>query len=463
MGNATQTDRKILPMTGVWWASFDWARSPFYYVVVLYVFSAYFAETVIGDGPRGQAIFSTTVTIAGLVMALVAPFLGGFMDRGGAKKPVLLGIIFVLAGASASLSFVVPGAGYSVPLGMFLLALAGCSYSISELFHNALLPAAGTSRQISVISGLGFSMGSLGAVILLLMIILLMRSPPFGLQETDISRLSGLFSAIWMLVFIVPFYLGMPDFYIPGASWRKAKFLPDNWAPVKTVKGLFRDHPNIMRFLLARMVFMDGLSALFAISAVYVAGTLDWRQSETAAMGIVATCSAVIGGLSAGVIDRLFGPRNAILVELFSITAIFIFQIGIQKDSILFGLIQLSTDEAARELFSRPSDLIYIATMIPMTIFIIAAYSSCRALLVQLSPPDKIGHFFGIYAMTSTVTVWLGPAIVAIATLVTNNQRIGFGSLAILFVLGSFIMVGVKSGRHSDEDEADVTIHPVSS
>ncbi len=449
MTQSLNSDTRVLPMTGLWWASFDWARSPFYYVVVLYVFSAYFSETVIGDSARGQAIFSSTVTIAGLAMALIAPFLGGFMDRGGAKKPVLLGLIILLAVTSAGLGFVVPGASYSIPLGMVLLGLAGCAYSITELFHNALLPAAGNVRQISVISGLGFSLGSLGAVVLLLAIIALMRSPPFGLAETDIARLSGLFSAVWMLVFIVPFYLGMPDFHHPGANWRTARFFPTTWEPIKATKALFKEYPNIMRFLVARMVFMDGLNALFAISAVYVAGTLDWRQSETAMMGIIATCSVVVGGLSAGAIDRLFGARNAILFELFSITALFFFQIGIQKDSILFGLIPLSTEAADRDAFTHSADLIYIVTIVPISALIIAAYSSCRSLLVQLSPPDKIGHFFGIYAMTSTVTVWLGPGLVAAATFLTHNQRIGFGSLAILFVAGSILMIGVKSAAAS--------------
>ena len=85
MATSSRTDKRVLPMTGIWWASFDWARSPFYYVVVLYVFSAYFSEAVIEDSARGQAIFSSTVTVAGLAMALIAPFLGGFMDRTGLR------------------------------------------------------------------------------------------------------------------------------------------------------------------------------------------------------------------------------------------------------------------------------------------------------------------------------------------------------------------------------------------
>lgn len=449
MTNPATESRRGLPLSGIWWASFDWARSPFYYVVIIYVFTTYFAETVIGDSARGQAIVSTTVTIGGLIMALIAPLLGGYMDRGGAKKPVLFCLMLVLAASSAALVFVIPGALYSVPLGMTLLVIAGCAYSVSELFHNALLPAAGNHRQIPLISGLGLSMGSLAAVVVLLLVIHLVDAPPFGLETHDIARGSGLICAIWMLVFLIPFWLGMPDHFREGATWKGARRLPETWSPLRSTRQLFRDYPAIMRFLMARMIFMDGLTALFAIGAVYVAGTLGWTQGQTALMGVVATVSAVAGGFLGGFLDRSFGPRNAILIELFSITAIFCFQISISQDALFFGL--LSTPEVATgwEIMPRSIDVIYLATVIPLSALIIGAYSSCRSLLVFLSPPDKLGQFFGIYAMISTVTVWIGPGLVALVTFATHSQKLGFSSLIILFLAGSLIMLGVRSPERS--------------
>ncbi|KCZ89756.1 MFS transporter [Hyphomonas jannaschiana] len=449
MTNLTTESRRGLPLSGVWWASFDWARSPFYYVVIIYVFTTYFAETVIGDSARGQAIVSTTVTIGGLIMALIAPLLGGYMDRGGAKKPVLFFLMLVLAISSAALVFVIPGAFYSVPLGMTLLVIAGCSYSVSELIHNALLPAAGNNRQIPLISGLGLSMGSLAAVVVLLLVIHLVDTPPFGLETHDIARGSGLICAIWMLVFLIPFWLGMPDLFREGATWKGARRLPESWSPLRNTRQLFRDYPAIMRFLMARMIFMDGLTALFAIGAVYVAGTLGWSQGQTALMGVVATVSAVAGGFMGGLLDRSFGPRNAILIELFSITAIFCFQISISQDALLFGLLSAPAAATGWEIMPRSIDVIYLATIIPLSAFIIGAYSSCRSLLVFLSPPDKLGQFFGIYAMISTVTVWIGPALVASVTFATHSQKLGFSSLIILFLAGSLIMLSVRGPERS--------------
>ncbi|MAN73843.1 MAG: hypothetical protein CME85_08710 [Henriciella sp.] len=444
MSPATSAKKHRFPLTGFWWASFDWARSPYYYIVIIYVFSAYFAESVVGDSTRGQAIFSSIATVAGLIMAVAAPFLGGFMDRGGAKKPVLFALMLILAAASAGLALVAPGVPYAIPLAGLLLVISSCAYTVSELFHNALLPAAGTPRDVPLISGLGLSMGSGASVVALLILIYLLNHPPAGLLEQDIARLSGAFCGAWILLFMAPFFLGMPDLHRPGASWRRARFLPETLRPMETLRTLFTGHPSMMRFLIARMIFMDGLTALFTIGAVYVAGVLGWSPAETAAMGILATVSAVLGGLVGGVLDRLVGPRRAILIELFCITAIFAFQVGMTKTTLLFGLVHLPVSAGKTGMFANPTDVVYLISIMPLSAFIIGAYSSCRSLLVALSPPDRIGQFFGIYAMTGTVTVWLGPGLVSVATMLSGSQRIGFGSLIILFVLGSLLMLRVR-------------------
>ena len=201
------------------------------------------------------------------------------------------------------------------------------------------------------------------------------------------------------------------------------------------------------RRLIARMVFMDGLIALFAITAVYTSGTLGWTRAENAAMGIIVTIAAVGGGLAAGWLDRQLGPRNAIITELLAITVLFLFQISISRDAILFGLVPIAAQASERSMFAETTDVIFLISAIPMGAMIVAAYASCRSLLVMLSPPDRLGQFFGIYAMTSTITVWLGPALVALMTALSGSQRIGFGSLIVLFVVGCALMlrVGVKT------------------
>ncbi len=435
--------RRGIPPAGWWWASLDWARGPFYYLIVIYVYSTYFAQSVVGDPVRGQALFSTTQMIAGFAMAMIAPFLGSYMDRGGRKKPVLAALMLALALSCVGLSFIHPETPYAIPLVMTLLALAGCCFSVSELFQNALLGVAGTKSEVSLISGLGLALSSAASVLLLLGVLYFTRYPPAGLAEVDVARLSGIVCAIWIAVFVWPFLCFMPD--RPGAAgrWRGVSPFPRDIRLIVTVRALFAEWPQIMRFLIARMVFMDGLIALFAITAVYTSGTLGWTRAENAAMGIIVTIAAVGGGLAAGWLDRQLGPRNAIMTELLAITALFLLQISISRDAILFGLVPIAAQASERLMFAETTDVIFLISAIPMGAMIVAAYASCRSLLVMLSPSDRLGQFFGIYAMTSTITVWLGPALVALMTALSGSQRIGFGSLIVLFVIGCALMLRV--------------------
>jgi len=439
--------RGKVPATGLWWAMIDWARAPVYYVVLMYVFSAYFAESVVGDHARGQVLFSSAIALTGAFMAVLSPFLGGFVDEGGRRKPVLLALFIVMAAACSGLALAASGVSYAIPLAMVLLGVTAIAYSVSELLHNALLPASAGPRHVSMVSGLGLSLGSLAAVIVLVGLIYFLEKPPAGLTGEDVARLSGLVCAVWMLVFIVPALAGLKDHYREGARWRTARFIPRSWSPVKTVATLFREHPAIMRLLIARMIFMDGLTALFTIGAVYVAGVLEWSAGETAAMGILSTCSAVFGGILGGWLGRRFGSRNAIIIELAAITLIFCFQIGISPEAAFFGLLPLDPAAADRSMFPRVVDLVYLGTVVPLSAFVIAAYASCRSLLVHYCPQDRVGYFFGIYAMTSTITIWLGPALVSLVTQVFDSQRIGFGSLSILFVAGLALMQRLPKDR----------------
>lgn len=440
------TEKKRLPTAGWWWASFDWARGPYYYVVSLYVFSAYFAQSVVGSGAEGQTLFSAMVTMAGLIMAVVAPILGSYMDRGGRKKPVLGIVMVTMASAAITMSLIAPDAEYAVPVLMALMILGGCCYSVSELLHNAMLPGMGSVRQVPAISGLGLSAGALAAVLILTAIFWLATFPPGDLTSEDISRYSALVCGLWLLVFIGPFFLYTPD--VPGAagSWRGVPVIAKGARPLKALIDLFRDYRQIMRFLIARMVFMDGLAAMLSVLAVYVSGVLGWSGPELALLGIISTISAVLGGFLGGFLDRTFGPRKAIITELICITAIFIFQLGIFPTAILFGLVPVE-GMADRAIFPRTTDMIYIVTFVLIAALIIAAFSSSRSLLVTLSPKEKIGQFFGIFAMTSTITVWVGPALVALTTWLSDNQRIGFGSITILLVVGSILMTRVKPER----------------
>ncbi|NQY14505.1 MAG: MFS transporter, partial [Henriciella sp.] len=215
------------------------------------------------------------------------------------------------------LRFVLPDSLGAVGLGVFLLATAYCCYTISELLHNALLPAAGESKALPMISGLGLAMGNVASVTLLLALIAATNlSSWVNAQPGGIGALSGPIVAVWLGLFIIPFFLFMPDRLGSLGSWRKGAietFTPPNFklwgpppvlnyawsAPINAaifVVQKFRESPNVMKFLLARMIYADGIAVLLTLGGVYVAGGLGWGLTEVMIYGIAGSLIGALGG-----------------------------------------------------------------------------------------------------------------------------------------------------------------------
>ncbi|MEM1035218.1 MAG: MFS transporter [Pseudomonadota bacterium] len=449
---SSETTGGALGSKGIGWAIFEWARNPYYNVVVIYAFTPYFTASVIGDPGLGQTLIGVTIALAGVIMAIVAPVLGSIVDKAGAKKPLVAFSLGTIILCSLLLGFVTPDLPAAVPIGMALLLIAYCAYTVSELMHNAMLPGAGRTEALPMISGIGLSLGNAAGVIGLVSIVIFSANPPSGLETADIGRLSAPAVGIWILVFIPLFFWLMPDVYRKGRTWGQAfrEFRdPANRTDVSVwIKQRFKENPNVMRYLIGRMIYADGIAALLTIGGVYVGGVLGWTIPQIAIYGIIASVFAVFGGILGGFLDRLLGPKRALILELSMAILIGIFQISVTQQNILFGLIPASHEVISIGPFRSLADVAYVAAVIPAAIFLVAAISSSRYMLLHISPPDKIGEFFGFYAMSGSVTVWLGPGSVALATWLSGgDQRIGFTPVIVLLTLGLLILMTVKADK----------------
>lgn len=436
---------------GIGWAIFEWARNPYYNIVVIYIFTPYFANTVIQGGEVGQTVVGGMIAVAGIIMAIVSPVLGSIVDNAGPKKPFIFWTLGTLALCSFLLGFVTPSFSAAIPLGMLLLIIGYCAYTVSELLHNAMLPGAGKTSSLPMISGLGLSLGNAAGMVLLASIAVIAANPPFGLSDTDVARLSGPTIGLWLLLFIPIFFLLMPDVFKKGASWSGAvkgfRDPANRVHPYSWVKSRFVEHPNVMRYLVGRMIYADGIAAMLTLGGVYVGGVLAWTTPQLAVYGILASLFAVVGGIFGGFLDGLLGPKRALMLELSCAILIGIFQISITKDAILFGLIPAGHTVWEGGVFSTLSDIAYVLAVIPGAIFLVATISSSRYMLLHIAPPEKVGEFFGFYAMAGSVTVWLGPGSVAIVTWLTGDQRAGFAPVLFLLVTGLAIITTVRADK----------------
>ncbi|MEM7492881.1 MAG: MFS transporter [Pseudomonadota bacterium] len=468
---AAEATGEALGSKGIGWAVFEWARNPYYNVIVIYVFAPYFANYIAGGGAAGQATVADTIKIAGMAMAILAPLLGLIVDKGGGKKSFIFVSLAVLGICSLGLGYITPDFPNAVTIGMTLMIVGYCAYTVSEILHNSILPAAGKPAALPMISGLGLAFGNVAGVIMLLVLLAANVLMPIVTETTGgIGVYSGPIVAFWLAVFIIPFFILMPDRRGSLGSWPasiKQTFTPPNfklwgsgspfnyvWSmPINSalfVISKFKESPNVMRYLAARMIYADGMAVLLTLGGVYVAGVLGWSATEVIIYGITGSLLGALGGIVGGALDGRLGPKNALIVELIAIIIILFVQVSVTQDSLFFGLVASGQDiwtGFGTGLFTSLSDVFYFLMVIPAGIAIVSCISSSRYMLVHISPPERIGEFFGFYAMAGSITVWIGPLIVSEMTTAFDDQRIGFSGVAILFVIGLLILLTVKADK----------------
>jgi UMF1 family MFS transporter len=461
----------LMQPAGLSWAVFEFARNPYFMLIVTYVFPPYFAQFVVGDPVQGQATVAEATKWAGLIGALTAPVLGAMMDRGGARKPLMLVFLAMLFVSGMSLWWSLPGsvdaqgvfqpptAGLGVYGTMACLVLGFVGYTYSELMHNAMLRTAGRPDALSQISGAGIGLGQLSSAICLgAVVVVALTAGHLGSVEGEfaLQRGAGPFMALWLLVFVLPFFLYTPDGAPPGGSWARAarevfskdgKLNPFGAAMgvVAYLRGLFREFPEAMKYLLACLVFKDGIIALLAIGGVFSTGVLGWGVAEGGLYGIWASIFGAVGGLwLAPTLDRALGPRKAIMVQLAALCAVVVIALGTTQESILYGLVPAGGPLHGLGLFDSLPDIFYLGVTAFIAGLAAANIAASRYMIVTLAPKARVAEFYGLFAMSSTATVWLGPMLIEWATQTFNDQRVGFSPILLLLGGGLALMFTLK-------------------
>ncbi len=463
------------------WAMFEFARNPYYNLMVIYVFAPYFAREIAGGGADGQVWAGMNITIAGLVCAVTVPLIGAAGDRGCRLKPVIAFFMGLLGLVAALTWFVQPSwGGWALVLGVVTAVIGYCSYTYGEVLHNAMLARSARRSALPAVSGIGLGFGNLAAamvfIIMLWAFIIPVEMPGlpgfpdgplFGLDPDarEHIRIVGPVIAVWLAIFILPFFLMMPDTSPARSSWSQAlgaivfggPGLGSKWSRFRTqlkrlrgyLEGLSRDCPDAFRFLLARLLFADALAALLTIGGVYASGVLDLTQTELIVLAILSTVGAMAGAFLGGVLDSAFGPRRALIGELMVLFVGLILLISFTRESLLFGLVANNPAVHEGNFFQSTAKIGYTAALFPLSMAVGAVITSARVLMVQLAPPARIGEFFGLFTIAGTITVWMGPALVSILTAVSGSQRIGMIGIGVLLLAGLSLLLTIRSGARA--------------
>ena len=442
------------------WASFDWALRPFSLLVLTYVFAPFFANFLAPDPVAGQSLWGLALGGAGLIVALAAPPLGAVADAAGRKKPWIAGFGALLALGASLLWFTEPGRALSLSLAILGVMAAVVGSECAIVFHNALMPSLAPLDRIGRLSAMGWAVGSLGGFLgLLLMLALFLANPGTGRTMIGLApvlaldatthaaaRLVGPLTAAWFLVFVAPMFLAMPD-DAPAQAPTRAALREGLRAFGQTLALLPRSRP-LATFLLANMIFMDGLGVIVAFGGIYATAVFGWGAQQLTALGIVIVSVGGVAALALGRLIDLFGSKRMIIACLIGLLIASLGILGTTRESILFG-VPVAPPTAGGALFGSIGEKTLFAFAALVGACAGPLFAAARTHLAHLAPPGRAAQYFGYFALSGRVTAFVGPTLVGLITAATGSQRLGIGVCVPMLALGLSLMAG-RERRESD-------------
>lgn len=367
----------------VWgWAIYDFANTIF----SMNILTLYFAGWLIIDHGLEDIWYSLTFSISMLLAAVSMPVLGALSDVSGRKKSYLLILTLGCVFATFSLGII---AGFSVNvqveivLALIVFAIANYCFEGGLVFYNALLPQVSHHRRMGQISGLGVSLGYLGAIAGMFMVL------PFVQGKIPLFDSSGkenafIPTAILFMLFSLPAFLWIRSGSKPTAHKLKIKAaFASVWEDLRDTKK----YPGVLRFLISDFMFEDAIATVILFMAVYTQAVMGFGEGEKTILFAVSTTSAAIGSLGCGWVTDRIGPKKTLSLVVWGWIVTLI----------------LVAFTANRTFFWISGSL--------TGIFLGSTWTSSRPLLAHLVPREKLGQFFGLYSLSGRAAAIIGPLV----------------------------------------------------
>lgn len=431
------------------WMAFDWAAQPFFTVIITFIFGPYFVSELADDPATGQAWWGYAVALGGLIIAVLSPVLGAIADETGGRKRWIAAFAVVKIVALTLLWFAAPGS----PLiyAFLLIVVASVAAEFSIVFNDSMMPRLMNRDEIGRYSNIAWGMGYLGGMIFLILVVALMAGSPetgrtllglepiFGLDPAtgEGARATGPLAAIWYLIFIMPMFLFTPDTrqgkQLGTAVRDGLKELRHTWAEV-------RQRPAIFRFLVARMIYQDGVNGLLALGGTFAAGMFSWSTTEIGVYGIILNVVAIFGCILASRLDPRLGARTAILASLACLTVATIGIVSTGPGFTLFGTVPLGTVDTGG-LFGTPAEKAYLVFGMLVGLAFGPVQASSRSYMARGITPEEAGRYFGFYALAGRATSFLAPFSVATVTALSGSARLGMATLIAFLAVGAVLLL----------------------
>jgi UMF1 family MFS transporter len=406
------------------WSLYDFANSAFTTLIVTFIYSTYFTKSIAANEIEGTVLWSRAINLTAIFVALLSPVVGALADHGGYRKRFLFFTTAIAVICSAMLYFPLPG---EVTKALTWFIIGNIAFEMSAVFYNAFLPDISDGKNIGKISGYGWSLGYIGGLLAMFIAMVGLVNPEtpwFGISKEagEHIRATNLLVAAWFAIFSIPIFLFLKDKNTRRDIKLKRKIRAGFRELLSTLKTIGK-YRQIVLFLLARLIYNDGLVTIFAFGGIYAAGTFNFSFEEIMIFGVVLNIAAGLGAFFMGFTDDKLGGKRTIQISLIALIIASIMAVFAPNKTIFWiaGIIV--------GLFAGPNQ------------------SASRSLMGRFVPAHQKNEFFGFFSFSGKLTAFLGPLFLGILTQAFQSQRAGVFVVVVFFVVGGIILNSVNEEK----------------
>ena len=433
--SSKRPDHHASPKARFAWCLYDWANSAFATVILAAVLPVYFAEIAPAGGItvfwnekplQATAFWGYLVSLSMAIVALAAPGIGSLADHRSWRRPFL--IIFCTAGALATSALWLTGSGdyWSVAL---LFLIGNVSFAAGNIFYNAFLPGLAVGHDADKLSARGFAAGYLGGGLMLAIVfVLISHHDWFGFTDAgQATRFGFLLTGAWWFGFALPCFFWVKD--LPPV--RQESTRPKTATDFLKVFSHLKNYPDLLRFLVAFLLYNDGIQTIIAVSAIFARKELGLDQGTILGCFLMIQFVAMPGALLFSRVAGRWSARTAILLCLIIFAGITLYA-SVMQTALEFWLLGFL-----------------------VALVLGGSQAISRSFFAAMVPKRRTAEFFGFYAISSKFASILGPFLFALLIDVTGSNRFAILALASFFLAGIVLLMTVNHQRGSRIAEAE--------
>ena len=402
------------------WSIYDFANQPYPTIIITFVYSAFFTGNLASSYSNPDSLWLFAISICAIIVALLSPLMGAIADRSGYRKVYLISCTWVCILSCIFLYFPTEG---QVFLALFLVIISNSAFEMGQVFCNSYLPDIAPKEKIGRISVYGWSFGYLGGLIGLVLCLVVFHFPeqpvnPFtgntlNKDTFEHVRAMPIFISIWFAVFSLPTFIFLKDRKVDRS---KSISIKKSYEMILKTFREIRKYKNIVRFLIARMLYNDAILTIFSFGGIFAREKFGWTIQMVLLFGIGINVAAGLGAFVFGFLDDRLGAKRTIQISNYSI----------------FSAVMIAVLASNEGWFWLAGIIMGIASG--------PNQSASRSLMGRIVPHEKTSEFYGFYAFSGKATSFAGFLILSLMIIITGSQEIGMLVVSLLLIAGIYIL-----------------------